>query len=84
MVPKFEKDGSKCSIEHTGSMGELIDGCCSLVHELYCSMAANDPNCAFLFRYAIMQAMASDSSPMWDASKRGTPKFELYMSGFQK
>lgn len=76
---KFEFDRNQCTILNKGSLREMINACCTLVHELYCSMAKRDPELASAFRSKIQELMTSSDSPMWNASRMEDPYFELYM-----
>lgn len=78
---KFEYDPKHgCHIENICTLGDTINGVCTLVHDLYCSMQKHQPIAAMFFREAILELMTSEKSPMWDASQGTKADFEVFMA----
>lgn len=74
---KFEY-GNGCKIFNDGTIKETVNGCCTLIHEVYCTLAKRDPIMAVIFRDAILEIVNSEKSPMWDMGAGGNPDLEIF------
>lgn len=75
---KFEY-GKGCTIFNDGTIKEMINGCYTLIHELYCTIAKRNTIMAAIFRDAILEAVNSDKSPMWNSGAGGNPDLEIFL-----